>query len=87
MYQNIINSFERFWMSVVDKLPDILVSLLVLIVFIIIGKLTYRIFKQKIQTRWKDSIISSFLSEFLKWAFYIIGITIAVSITITVLCS
>lgn len=77
MYQNIIKSFENFWLSVIDKTPNILVSLLVLIVFIAIGKLTYRIFKQKIQTKWKDSIISSFLSEFLKWAFYIIGATIA----------
>jgi len=37
MYQNIIESFENFWASVIVRLPDILVSLLVLIVFIIIG--------------------------------------------------
>jgi small-conductance mechanosensitive channel len=77
MYRNIIESFENFWASVIVRLPDILVSLVVLIIFIFIGKLTYRIFKQKIQSRWKDSVVSSFLGEFVKWAFYIIGFTIA----------
>lgn len=77
MYSNVIQSFKSFWISIVDKLPDILVSLTVLIVFIFLGKLLYRIFKQRIQNRWKDSIISSFLSEFLKWAFYLIGLTFA----------
>jgi len=77
MYENILKSFETFWLSAIDKLPDLLVSIVVLIVFIFIGKLTHRMFKQKFQSRWKDSVMSSFLSEFLKWAFYIIGFTIA----------
>ncbi|MCF8367541.1 MAG: mechanosensitive ion channel family protein [Bacteroidales bacterium] len=77
MYDKIIKSFDNFWTPFIDKFPDILVSLVVLIIFIIAGKLVYRIFKHRIQKKWKDSIISSFLSEFLKWAFYIIGFTIA----------
>ncbi len=77
MYNNITQSFNSFWISIVDKLPDILVSLTVLIVFIILGKLLYRIFKQRIQKRWEDSIISSFLGEFIKWTFFIIGFTFA----------
>jgi len=77
MYKNVIQSFNSFWISILEKLPDILVSLAVLIVFIILGKVLYRIFKQRIQNKWKDSIISSFLSEFLKWTFYLIGIIFA----------
>ena len=77
MYNKVAQSFSGFWQSLIDKMPDIFVSLSVLIVFIIIGKLFYRVFKKRIQNRWKDSIISSFLSEFLKWAFYIIGLTFA----------
>lgn len=77
MYNKVIHSFSSFWQSLIDKLPDILVSLSVLIVFIIIGKLLYRIFKKRIQSRWKDSIFSSFISEFLKWSFYLVGFTYA----------
>ncbi len=77
MYDKIIKSFYDFYLSIIDKLPDIMVSTIVLIVFIVIGKLSYRIFRKKIQERWKDSIISSFFSEFLKWSFYITGITFA----------
>jgi len=77
MYNNVIQSFNSFWQSIIDKLPDILVSFSVLVVFIILGKLFYKIFKKRIQSRWKDSIIASFLSEFLKWSFYMIGLTFA----------
>jgi small-conductance mechanosensitive channel len=77
MYDNVLKSFESFWQSLISRLPDILVSVIVLVVFIIIGKLIYRVFKQRIQTRWKDSLISSFMSELIKWATYTIGITVA----------
>lgn len=77
MYQNVLQSFKNFWLSIIDKLPQILVSFTVLVVFIILGKIVYRIFKKRIHNRWEDSIISSFLSEFLKWTFYVIGFTFA----------
>ncbi|MCB2219067.1 MAG: mechanosensitive ion channel family protein [Bacteroidetes bacterium] len=77
MYDNVLKSFENFWQSVITRLPDILVSVIVLVVFIVLGKLIYRVFKQRMQTRWKDSLISSFMSELIKWGIYIIGITVA----------
>lgn len=74
MYDKIVQSFEKFWESMIAKLPDLLVGIVVLVVFVVLGNLLYRIFRRRIQTRLKDSIISSFLGEFLKWAFYGIGI-------------
>ena len=77
MYERLIASFNHFWMSVVTRTPDIIVSLTILIAFIIIGKIFYRMFRIRIQKRWKDSLVASFISEFLKWSFYLIGLTIA----------
>lgn len=77
MYDKVVESFKDFWASIITKVPDFLVSLLVLVVFVIIGNLLYRIFRSKMQLRWKDSIIASFLSEFIKWTFYITGISFA----------
>ncbi len=75
MYDKIIESFDKFWGSIIDKMPDFLVSVAILAVFILIGNLTYRIFQRRIQARLKDTIISSFLGELIKWLFYIFGLT------------
>ena len=75
--EKITESFEEFWASIIDKLPELLVSLLVLIVFIIAGKLFYRFFRRRIQKRLKDTILSTFTGEFIRWTFYVIGITFA----------
>ena len=77
MYDKLVESFEEFWTSIITKLPNFLISLLVLVVFVVIGNLLYRFFRAKMQLRWKDSIIAAFLGEFVKWTFYVIGITFA----------
>jgi small conductance mechanosensitive channel len=77
MYDKLVQSFEEFWASIIARLPNFIISLLVLAVFVVIGNLLYRFFRAKMQLRWKDSIIASFLGEFVKWTFYIIGIAFA----------
>ena len=75
--EKIAKSFEEFWASIIDKLPELLVSLIVLAFFIVAGKLFYRIFSRRIQKRLKDTILSTFTGEFIRWSFYVIGITFA----------
>lgn len=77
MLENIIHSFENFWNSMLMKMPEITVSIVVIIVFVLIGKLFHGAFRRRIQKKWKDSIVSSFMGELLKWVFYIIGFIIA----------
>ena len=77
LYGKIIESFEEFWASIIQKLPELLVSLIVLILFILVGRLFYRIFKRRIQMRLKDTILASFAGEFIRWAFYTTGIIFA----------
>lgn len=77
MYSKIIESFRDFLDKIIDKLPEFIVSIVVLVLFILLGNLLYSIFKRRIQVRWKDTIISSFVGEFIKWTFYIVGIAFA----------
>ena len=77
---NFSKIFEDYYADFSSKLPNIIVGILVIIVFIIMGKLFYNFVGKKIQRRWKDTIISNFISEATKWSFYIFGIIIALNI-------
>ena len=72
--------FNDFYLELSSKLPKIITGILVIIIFIILGKLFYTFIGKRIQKRWKDTIISNFVSESTKWAFYLFGIIIALNI-------
>lgn len=72
--------FNDFYSDISSKLPNIITGILVIIIFIIMGKLFYTFIGKRIQKRWKDTIISNFVSEATKWSFYIFGIIIALNI-------
>ena len=72
--------FNDFYVEISSKIPSIITALLVIIIFIILGKLFYSLIGKRIQKRWKDTIISNFVSEATKWSFYIFGIIIALNI-------
>ena len=77
---NIGKVFNDFYLDISLKLPSIITGILVIIIFIIIGKLFYTFIGKRIQKRWKDTIISNFISETTKWSFYIFGVIIALNI-------
>lgn len=72
--------FDDFYLSMSTKLPSILVALLVIILFVVLGKLFYQFVGKRIQKKWSDRIISNFVSEAVKWSFYIFGVIIALNI-------
>jgi small-conductance mechanosensitive channel len=72
--------FNDFYLEVSTKLPNIITAILVIVIFIAMGKLFYSFIGNRIQKRWKDTIISNFISEATKWSFYIFGIIIALNI-------
>ncbi|WP_159039862.1 mechanosensitive ion channel family protein [Christiangramia fulva] len=61
-------------------LPNIIGGIIVLLFFIILGKLFYKYVGGQIQLKWKQSIISNFIAEASKWAFYLVGIIIALNL-------
>ena len=72
--------FNDFYLDISSKVPNIITGILVIILFIILGKLFYTLIGKRIQKKWKDTIISNFISEATKWSFYILGIIIALNI-------
>ncbi|MBT8262392.1 MAG: mechanosensitive ion channel family protein [Bacteroidia bacterium] len=74
------NAFGELYSTFTAMLPNIIVGLVVIILFIIMGKLFHRFIGRRIQRRWEDSIISNFVSEAAKWSFYIFGFIIALNI-------
>ena len=72
--------FNEFYSDISLMLPKIISGIIVIILFIILGKLFYRFIGIRIQKKWKDSIISNFISEAAKWSFYIFGLIIALNI-------
>ena len=72
--------FNNFFSDISLKLPNIITGVLVIIIFIILGKLFYTFIGKRIQRKWKDTIISNFVSEATKWSFYVFGLIIALNI-------
>ncbi|NNK87745.1 MAG: mechanosensitive ion channel family protein [Flavobacteriaceae bacterium] len=72
--------FNDIFSDLGAMLPNITTGIIVIIIFILLGKLFYYFVGKRIQRKWKDSIISNFVSEATKWAFYIFGLVIALNI-------
>jgi small-conductance mechanosensitive channel len=72
--------FNDFYEDLSLKLPNVVFGILVIVVFVIVGKLFYALISKRVQKRWKDSIISNFTSQAVKWSFYIFGIITALNI-------
>lgn len=77
---NFSNIFNDFYLKLSTMLPKLISGLVVIILFIILGKLFFKFIGKRLQLKWKDSIISNFIAEATKWAFYIFGFIIALNI-------
>ncbi len=71
--------FSDFFNKVILLLPSLISAIIVLIIAIITGKVVFKIIKKTTNKRWKDSIISSFLAQIIKWIFYLFGLVIALN--------
>lgn len=72
--------FREYYTELTNLLPKIIMALIVIVLFIILGKLFYSILGKRIQRKWEDSIISNFVSQSVKWSFYIFGLIIGLNI-------
>lgn len=77
---NFRDIFNDFYAQISAMLPKIITGIIVVILFLFLGKLFYRFIGKRLQLRWKDSIISNFIAEASKWAFYMFGFIIALNI-------
>lgn len=73
MGETIQAAFEKFTDSVIALLPNFLAGLVVFLIFWAIGFFIKKLFAKGAATRWKDSILASYIGKLLGWTFYLIG--------------
>lgn len=72
-----MNQFIEFRDDLVALLPKLLVAAVIMLVFWGLGRLVNRLFTNRFQRRWDDSIVVSFLGTTLKGILYLVGFTLA----------
>lgn len=72
--------FNEYYTELSNFLPQIITAIIVIVLFVLLGKLFYNILGKRIQRKWEDSIISNFVSQSVKWSFYAFGVIIALNI-------
>ena len=72
--------FSDYFTKVGSLIPNIITGLIILFISIIVGKIVFKIIQKATQKRWKDSIISNFFAQGLKWIIYLFGVVIALSV-------
>ncbi len=80
METNIGQEFQEFYYNLLEMVPRMIVAFVVLIIFIIAGKIFYRTIGRRIQKKGSDKVVSSFISEIVKWGIYIMGVITALHI-------
>lgn len=56
MRETIINSFERYWKNILDRVPEITVDLILLLLFIFVGILVRRLLVNRLTRHEKDQL-------------------------------
>jgi small conductance mechanosensitive channel len=76
MLQKIQESFIRYWQSILDQAPDIIIGFIFLILFIFIGTLLRRVSKNRLVKRMDDLLLINFIGRIIFLLFTVIGIVI-----------
>ncbi|GAA5032157.1 hypothetical protein GCM10011506_24380 [Marivirga lumbricoides] len=76
MRETIINSFDRYWHNILDRLPEILMGLILLMIFIFIGVIVRRILVNRLMRHEKDMLLVNYSGRVVFLFFLIIGIII-----------
>lgn len=76
--------FQKIFSDYIEQIgafiPNLIAGLILLIVAIILGKIVYRIIIKTTKKRWKQTILSNFLAQAIKWVFYLVGIISAFNV-------
>lgn len=80
MQINFKKIFNDFFIDLTALLPNVITAILILVCAIIIGRYAYKLLSIATDKRWKDKIVSNFLSQGLKWTIYLFGVISALSV-------
>jgi small-conductance mechanosensitive channel len=76
MKERLILAFENYWDSIIEKVPELSVGIILLLLFLFIGIFTRRIIENRLNTKIKDRLLLSFIGRSVLLVFTIIGIII-----------
>lgn len=76
MRETIINSFERYWQNILDRVPEITVGLVLLLIFTFAGILVRRVLENRLTRHEKDLLLVNYSGRVVFLFFLIIGIII-----------
>jgi len=72
--------FSDYFEQIVNRLPNIITAIIILIVSYFIGNTVYKIISKVTQSRWQDKIMSNFISQIIKFAIYLFGVILAFNV-------
>ncbi|KAA3627402.1 MAG: mechanosensitive ion channel family protein [Bacteroidetes bacterium] len=80
MNEKLRETFVLFWDGFIEMIPRILVAGIVLFVFFLFGHFLFKFLKKRHASKRKETIVSNFATNALKWFFYLLGLIAALDI-------
>lgn len=80
MEEKLKSTFFDYWDGLIDALPNLIAAVLVVLFFILIGRIFFRIIEKRFTIKWKETIATRLLANSIKWIFYLIGLIAGVDI-------
>ncbi|MGD1842121.1 MAG: mechanosensitive ion channel family protein [Thermonemataceae bacterium] len=74
--KQVYEAFEQFLSTIVTNIPNIIVGVVILGIFVFLGAQLKRLFTRVVATKAKDELFVRFLGNFLRWVIIAIGIVI-----------
>ena len=72
----VVKSFKAYWSNIIDHLPEILIGIVVLLLFIFLGIIFRRLFQRRIAKRIQDKLLTSFIGRMIFLVFLMVGLVI-----------
>lgn len=74
--ERINDAFQNYWDGLIDRLPEVTVGLLMLLIFIFIGSLIRSLFQRRIAKRAEDPLMANFIGRMIFLLFLLLGIVV-----------
>ncbi|UII24769.1 mechanosensitive ion channel family protein [Fulvivirga maritima] len=76
MKERVFNAFAHFWESIIDRVPEISIGVIMLVFFTITGVMLRRFTQRRLLKRLGDQLLANFIGRIIFLVFLVIGIVI-----------
>ncbi|MDQ3022139.1 MAG: mechanosensitive ion channel family protein [Bacteroidota bacterium] len=75
-----VTMLNNFWQRFLKILPSLSISIIVLIIFLLLGNNVSNFFRKRLYAKSNDILLSNFLGKISKWVFMIVGFVISMEV-------